>query len=212
MPKRPKDMPAWQDCTWRRIACEKPDCRICGKIMKQRQNHIERGEDPDSMEFVLQDVMEDLQETRDLIQKSAKHMVVDLSNLEDIDMPEPPRPDKYPLYKELMRWRKNVYDSMGKARQSKALWPDTDAARDLAWYANLLPVKTYRLLSDKWEIQNGDDLAKFDYDYTKYVVHECVNILEKSFSSLHTLAPSQKVVFLLLHSQFAYMLKRIKAI
>lgn len=205
-------MPAWQDCTWRRVPCNKADCPMCGRVQRQRQKHIERGEDPDTWEAAMQDVGETFKEVHGLLRKDAKRMGIDLDNLEEVEIPEPPKAGTYPIYNKMMEWRKSVFSLAEEASEWGEAWLESEAGHDLTWYANLLPVKITRALSDKWEMENTDMDMEVDYDYTKYVIGECVKILQQALTTIRNLNPSQAVQFQLLHSQLVQMEEEIKSI
>ena len=61
---------------------------------------------------------------------------------------------------------------------------ESETIKDLSWYSNTFTVKTYRQLCNRWHIKKGDEYGKFDYEYTKYVLEECVRILKKSLSEI----------------------------
>ena len=69
-------MPKWMDCAWRRVACEKDSCPICGRINKDRKRHIEAGEDPDDIGMVFEDVGRTFKETLELIKKDAENLLL----------------------------------------------------------------------------------------------------------------------------------------
>lgn len=175
-------MPEWMDCTWRRVPCGRDDCPICGKINKQRQKHIEKGEDPDDLECVFEDVSEDFKETFKLLEKDAEKMGIDLDNLEEVE--EPPEPEEFELYKKVKEWRDDIMEMIKQGSAEGAAWLETEAGRDLAWYGNTIMAKTYRQLSNRWELDKGGDYAKEDLDYTYYVLEEALKILDKALSDL----------------------------
>lgn len=174
-------MPKWMECTWRRKACEKDECPICGRIKRDRQSHIARGEDPDSMEAALEDVSRSFAETAELLQKEVERMGIDLNNLEDAT--EPPEAETFPLYRQVKHWRDAIFKMLEGLNDQIA---ETEAAKDLAWYTNLTPVKAYRQLCNRWEIENEEDaeLAAPDYNYTRSVLRDCFRIIKYSLATL----------------------------
>jgi hypothetical protein len=202
------EYPAWQECTWRRVPCNKPDCPMCGRIQRQRQKHIDQGEDPDDIEYVMADVKETFKETFELLKKNTKDLNIDFENLDE-DCVSEPEPEEYLIYNNLMEWRRKVYDLANQARSMKAWWVDTDPGKDLTWYANLLPSKVYRLLIDLWEIKNQDQDVKFDYDYTKYVIRECLKSIYQAFEQLAVFDTDKKQPFTNLQKQLKSLEKEI---
>ena len=200
-------MPKWMECTWRRVPCGKDDCPICGRIKKDRQRHIERGEDPDDFENAIEDVGQSFKETLELIKKDAESKGFDITNIQDIQ--EPPEPEKFPLYIKINQWNKKIMALEDAARLSEAFWIYTEAAADLFWYANILTAKTYRQLCNRWHIENGGEYGDFDYQYTGRVLEECLKILKKSLRELIKGNISQKREFDLILSQLLRLEKEI---
>ena len=182
LPKRKFEMPKWMECTWRRVPCGRDDCPICGQIKKDRQKHIEKGENPDSMESAFEDVGRNLKEAISMIKRDVERFGIDITNIEDIK--EPPEPESFPLYKEVKKWEKEVSKIGDEAELSGSWWIHTEAAADLFWYSRTLLAKTYRQLCNRWHIKNGDDYGKFDHKYTRYVLKECLKILKNSLKEL----------------------------
>jgi len=141
------EMPGWMECFWKRKSCGKKGCPVCGRIEKDHEKNIERGENPDEMKFALDDLGKHFKETLDLVKKDAEKMGIDITNIDDIQAP--PEPEK-----------------------------------DLFWYSNTICAKTYRQFCNKWQIEKGDKFGDFDYEYTKYVLSECFDIIQKSISEL----------------------------
>lgn len=177
------EMPGWMDCAWKRIPCGKDECKICGRIKRDRQRHVEAGEDPDDMKCVMEDVGRSFRETFILLEKDAKRLKIDLNKISDTEFEEPPEIEKFPLCLELMAWHREILKIGMKPRHSRSAWIQSEAAWDLFWYANLLPIKTYRQFCSRWEMDRGDDV-EFDYKYTNRVLKESLKILKLSLNNL----------------------------
>lgn len=203
-------VPNFWECGWRRIACGKKICIMCGKISRNRKKHTMKGENPDDLKFVLEDVGSSLAEALLAIKKDAERRGIDLTNIDDIK--EPPRPHKFSLYRKVSNWRNEVSEIFESAEASGSLWIGTEAAADLAWYINTLAAKTYRQLCNQWHIKNGDDYGDFDYEYTKYVLAECVSILNRSLEKLALLSSEQKGDLLLAAAHLYKLEKQISEI
>lgn len=175
-------MPKWMECSWRRVSCGKDNCPICGRIKRDRQRHIERGEDPDDIKSVLEDVSRNFKEVMEMIKRDCEARGIELTNIENVK--EPPGPEEFPFYKKVKEWNKSVMTLGNMAQLSGEFWIQTEEAADLFWYANTLLAKTYRQLCNKWHIKNDDEYGDFDYQYTKYVLKECLKILKKSLKEL----------------------------
>ncbi len=188
-------IPKWWECGWRRTACNKKECILCGKILRDRQRHIDKGDDPDDMKSVMEDVGNSLGEALQMIKKHAESMGIDITNIDDTE--NPPEPKKFPLYRKVDCWRKSIENIVNAAYEANELWFDSVAAADLLWYRHTLAAKTYRQLCNKWHIDRGDEYGDVDYQYTKYVLSECLRILERSLAELSSLASEEKAELML---------------
>ena len=184
------DIPKFWDCGWRRVACGKKNCLLCGKILRDRQKHIDRGEDPDDIKSVFEDVGGSLSEALAMIKKDAESKGIDITNIGGIK--EPPRPGSFPLYRKVSKWRDRVEFISKEAIAAGSFWIETEAAADLLWYRNTLAAKTYWQLCNRWHMDNGDEYGDFDHEYTKYVLGECLLILKRSLRELAALMSEQK--------------------
>jgi hypothetical protein len=198
-------MPEWMDCSWRRLSCDKDSCPICGRIKKDRQKHIELGEDPDSIESAFEDIAGNFKETLKLIKKDCEDKGIELTNVDNIQ--EPPEPEKFPLYNKVNKWRNSVL-SLRESPEDD-IYHHTEAAADLFWYVNTLTAKIYRQLTNKWEIEHGDEYGDIDYEYTGHVIKECLKILKKSLRELSSFNSSQKIGLMLIHDKLLDLEKEI---
>lgn len=194
-------IPKWWECGWRREACNKKSCVLCGRILRDRKKHIARGEDPDDMKSVLEDVGGSFAEALAMIKKDAERLGIEITNIDDIK--EPPEPKKFALYRRVAKWRNAVSEIAERAEASGELWIATEAAADVLWYKNTIAAKTYRQLCNRWHMTHGDEYGDVDYAYTKYVLGECVRILQKSLRELALLASSQKGELMMAAGQLA---------
>ena len=188
-------MPPWMDCTWKRIPCGKNSCPICGTIKKNREEALARGKNPDDMEVVLDELGSTFRKMIKMIKADAKKHGIEISNIEDIK--EPPEPEKFPLYRETEKWRKNVFAVL---HGTDDFWTQTEEAQDLFWYANILAAKTYRQLCNRWHIRQKDSYGGHDHEYTGRVLAEILEILEKSVSRLVPAGSSQKGKLMLIQA------------
>lgn len=200
-------MPKWMECTWRRIPCGKDNCPICGRIKRDRQRHIEKGEDPDDIKSVFEDVGRNLKEALAMIKKDAERMGIDITNIDNIQ--EPPAPEEFPLYNKVKEWHDFVFEIIEEAEKAEDLLLLTEAAQDLSWYSNILLAKVYRQLCNKWYIKNGNDYGEFDYQYTKYVLKECLKILKQSFRELASPYSNREINLILADEELSSLEKKI---
>lgn len=192
--------PKWWDCQWRRVACGKDLCKLCGRLNKRRKYHLEKGEDPDSIESAMSDVHNSFEETFELLHKGAKKFGIDLNNLKEVEEEERPDHETYPIYNHIFAWYKNILKLSKEASSGYQVWLKSEAGQDLLWYPSILLVKTARQLDNIWEDQHGDDHAKVDGEYVRYVLKESVSILKRALTNLANARSSQKVDFtFLLH-------------
>ena len=187
--------PKWWECQWRRVPCGKDSCQLCGRINKQRKQHILKGEDPDSVESMLSDVHDSFAETLVMLRKGAKKFGIDLENLEDGECEEPPDHKYNPICKRLMRFYKTVIKLGNQAQQGYQSWPKTEAGKDLLWYPSMILVKTNRQLDNRWEMGRGEEEAVIDMEYTGYVLRESILILKKALTKLISLRTHQMADF-----------------
>jgi hypothetical protein len=207
LPKEEFEMPKWMECTWRRNPCGRDDCPICGRIKRDRQRHIERGEDPDDMKSVLEDVSQNFKEALLMIKKDAERMGIDITNIDDIQ--EPPKPEEFPLYQTTKKWRDDIFNIVETAQNNEEFWVFTETVQDLTWYANLLTAKVYRQLCNRWHLEKGDDYGEFDYKYTQGIIKESIKILKKSLAELYSYYSGQKVNLMLAYNQLQNLEKEI---
>lgn len=195
-------IPQWWRCQWQRLGCGEDSCRLCGRINRDRRKHMARGEDPDSPEAALADVAGAFHETMTMLRQDAKRRGIDLSHVDEEELREPPEPDTFLLYRQVMRWRKKMSDIVaGVCRSDGDSWTKTEAAKDLGWYGNLLPVKVYRQLCSRWEREHDPaGYSEVDYQYTRYVIGQILVRLKKALARL-TATAENPVLFMLLAAQ-----------
>lgn len=184
-----KKMPKWMECSWRRVACGKQSCPICGRIQQDRLRHIMAGENPDDMKSCLEDVGNNFKEILARIKEDCDKHGIDLTNVDNIN--EPPEPEEFSFYLKIEKWRKSVLDIT--RQPTFEFCAHTEAGQDLLWYVNTLVAKVYRQLCNKWHIKNGDEYGDFDYQYTARVLKECLEILKKSLQELIQGNTAQKI-------------------
>lgn len=198
------DMPDWQDCTWRRVNCQQLSCAMCKREILARQKAIDLGLDPDSMEVALMTAHDSFAEVRELIEKDAERLAIDLDNLDDVEMPDPPKPETYPIYNTLKKWHSDLVDFVSEQSGWGAKWFETEVGKDLLWYKNTLLVKTIRALNGKWESGTGNVDVEPDYLYTRYVIAQCLMILKSAFVELRRDLPDD-ITLMMLHSRLVEM-------
>lgn len=198
-------IPKWWRCQWQRDGCGKDACRLCGRINRDRQKHVARGEDPDSPEAVFEDMAGAFHEVITMITNDAKRRGIDLTLIDtkqDEELRKPPEPDEFFLFRQVMRWRHKMSDIVAGVCQTDGdSWTKTEAAEDLSWYGNLLPAKVYRQLCSRWErVRDTAGYSEVDYQYTRYVIGQILVHLKAALASL-TATATNPVLFMLLAAQ-----------
>lgn len=199
--------PKWMECGWKRVSCGRDDCPLCGQVKKDRQAHIDKGEDPDSLKAVLEDVGLNFKKVLELVKKDAAANGVDISKIEAIK--EPPKPEEFSLYRRAHSWQKYVCAILDDASQNGELWLDTPAGLDLAWYSSILLGKVYRQLSNRWEMEHGDEYGEFDYRYTRNVIKKSLSFINDSFAELVCFETGQSINLMLAQSKLKELEKQI---
>jgi len=154
-------------------------------------------QDPDSMEAAMEDVGAIFDETLSMIKS---HLQAEGIVLEEVDVKEPPGPEEFPLYLKIADWHEQIIKLYQRTAEQTA-WLTTEAGLDLIWYAGTLCAKTYRQLSNRWQLDNWDDYGDADLIYTNLVLAECLNILKQALTELNRDYPNQqdfKLLYLLL--------------
>lgn len=187
------EMPKWMDCSWRRIPCGEDKCPICGRIKKDRQRHIEKGENPDTTESALEDISRNFKEVMEVIREDAKKHGFDIETQDVEEIKEPPRPNEFPIYNKLKNWHHDIYKIADESDATNSTWLFNEAAEDLLWYANTILAKTYRQLCNAWQIERGEEYGDEDHKYTGYVISECLSILKNSLLVLSRMEVEQKL-------------------
>lgn len=180
--KAKSKIPTWMDCAWRRLPCEKEDCPLCSQMTKDREKHIAKGEDPDSMSAALDDVGDYFKKTLKAIKKSAKENGLNLVDVKKLK--EPPEPHAFPVYHKVNNWREGIQNIAENSDDVSSSWLFSEAGEDLLWYSNTLAAKTYRQLTNRWHLEGGSDYGDFDHEYTEYVLNECVQLLKSALGEL----------------------------
>jgi hypothetical protein len=193
--KESDKVPKWMDCSWRRVVCWDKKCPICGRILKMREKHLQKGEDPDDMKAVLEDVGETFRETAAMVSNMAKKHNIDLENLDKEEIEIPPRAHAYPLYREVAKWRTTLVKYIERSHGAGYdAWIHTEDGADILWYMNTLSAKTYRQLCNRWHLEQGDEYGKFDYTYTKRVLSEIIDILVDALGRLGALEGKRRTL------------------
>jgi hypothetical protein len=151
---------------------------------RERGLHLHRGEDPDDPQNVLEDVGNAFRDAMAMIQQRADEMGVDISNLDEVEVNEPPEPNEFALHRRVSKWSDAIEGVFVEAEEKGSFWLYTEAAEDVAWYKNTLCAKTYRQLCNRWHVEQGEEFSEHDYDYTRTVLQECCSLLSKALAEI----------------------------
>lgn len=190
-PKKPP-VPAWMDCVWRRIACGKNSCPICGAPKDEPESDMPLEELWKSLESTENIKKEEMARVSRKMRESGFAFEKIETNRERL-----PQPNEFSFYKKVSKWQRGVFSIMNEAQDLGYLWPYSENAADLFWYANILLAKIYRQLIGQLSID--EKTARYDpeYQYTRYVLGECVGEIKKSLNALSYLHSEQKAELML---------------
>lgn len=194
--------------------CER--CRLANKCVvyadteRKKAEHISKGEDPDDINIVMEDVKKDLEKTMRLLKKISEKEGIDLESLPD---KEALLPDikKHPLNVDCLAYMQKAHvflkklTSVLKAEKNDIfetvrLIPSAeeeishfegiiDHYEVIAWYHTLIPAKIYRALSSKFEavVEKDAELAQINLDDANGSAKVAYFGLKKSIISLQKL-------------------------
>lgn len=141
-------IPPYNYCDYRCERCEYADeCVVYKKDRVRRVEHILRGEDPDDINTVLEDVGKNMEDTMRMIYEQAEEMGIDLDNVVEEDIEEKPDPKEDPLHKLAYRFTLKTHDFLKDVEKKVLITPEIKTYFDeLRWYHTLLSAKLYRAL------------------------------------------------------------------
>lgn len=208
-------MPIWMDCVWKRNSCGKKSCPVCRSVKKaneEKKNSKKMKEEEKELnsEALLDEMNKDLKKIMREIKKDAKRMGFDVEDIEKLK--NPPAPAKFLLYNKTKEWRDLIFSAIKNAVHKQEYWVYTEAFEDLLWYTNLLPVKVYRQLCNKWHLEQGDEYGEYDYKYTKYVLRECSKMIKGSLGTVMSFNAKEKEIFIISAASLMSLEKEIKKI
>ncbi len=196
---RPTDMPAWQDCVWKRQACEQMTCVMCGRrITMERDFMVEEALEQTSIGKAIasaaaSEPKNDRYENAEFWEDDAHHGGFNIGASRQFEAEhevDADGPDwmSYELARQFLEWREKIYGTLPIGSGPFPPWIETEAGRELLWYANLLPIKTGRLHAARHDINRGRAAeAELDYAYTRYVVAQSLLRVIEALSSLRSL-------------------------
>ncbi|MDD5529201.1 MAG: hypothetical protein PHX21_04150 [bacterium] len=186
--------------------CEKctltKKCFLYAKEQKQLAKHKEKGENPNDLNVVMQDIKESFSETLKLLRKDAKKHGIDITALPEVESEEHD-PSGHPLMQTaktylklshsfLEKLRKIIQEEGGDLIERTEIIPS--AANDIGtlrqivssydvilWYHALISVKIHRALQDKMD---ADEFSQTDADASAKIAY--IGVM-KSMDALKTI-------------------------
>lgn len=143
-------------------------CKVYQDDLNRNLQHISNGKDPYDMTVALEDVKENFEKTKELIQKWAKEENVDLTQIDDSNYEEQRRKERqlleHPLYKLAVRYSKEANAFLKETfYDSQMVEPELiDDYETVSWYHTLLPTKVNRFLCDIYARDDEDDFGLYD--------------------------------------------------
>lgn len=185
--------PEWMDCVWRRVSCNKKTCPICCVH-----------DEVDTEDFASFAELWKLLENEEGVEKGtvariSRRVRESGFSLEKVstDNFRLPHPDEFPFYRKVRSWQRSVFVIMNEAQDLGYLWPYSESAANLFWYANILLSKVYLQLVSHASIGKGVSKKDSDHNYTQYVLGECVGEIKQSLHDLAYLSSEQKAELML---------------
>lgn len=172
-------------CDYRCERCEDAnDCMLYKQERASRFKHVLKGEDPDDMKVVMQDVGENLCDAFAKIRQFAEEEGIDLMPSPEIDAEyerEKERTEYHPLYKKGCEFYERCGKFIETCNKMLVITPEIQGFfDDLKWNRNLIPPKTARalpLVDD--EVENED---------SRKTAELIIRILERCIESLKKIA------------------------
>jgi hypothetical protein len=201
------EIPRYNYCDYRCEECDyAKECRVYREDVETKKKHVERGEDPNDMDIVMQDLAESFKKTRELLGKSAKKWGIDLEKVvreaPEIEMVEP---ETFPLYRLAHSFTMSVHEFLGKVREEYLHEEMIKDFEDLQWHHTLVSVKLARAFSSKHDEICDDELNQQDAMLSASVSMRSANKCEGALNNMIDELPG-------LFSEVADLLSTLKEI
>jgi hypothetical protein len=180
---RPKEIPLWEDCQWKRDACNKDSCPFCGKINKLTESRLKTVENKKENKANFEELGKTFDDVVNLFRSDAKRLGIDLdAGTFDESIPFP---EDYSICRKLINWQQGIYDIASESDDIFDIWLHSDAGKNLLWYSNTIISKTYRQLLSIDRMRTEKNLTlKLDFKYTAYILNEVIKIIDDSLEKL----------------------------
>lgn len=181
--KRPDDIPPYNYCDYRCEECEYMEtCKVYQKDRERRLMHQLKGEDPDDMRVVMEDVKESFEEAMDMLRNQAEELGIDLNDISDDEARQPPEPEVFPLYRQSHEFTLKSHDLLKRLRETGFSEPSLKEEVDnFSWHHTVVSAKLARALTGKWE---GDDFSMEDATMSAQVALRSVCFCEGALKKM----------------------------
>ncbi|OGK14244.1 hypothetical protein A3B40_04430 [Candidatus Roizmanbacteria bacterium RIFCSPLOWO2_01_FULL_37_16] len=139
-------------------------CKICDDELKRDMLYKKAGKNPNDWNNVFKDVVESLAKVRKMLEKDAKRLGIDLSNLPD-DYDEGPEPESYPIYRLIRKYGDRVekiikmFEAVPIDADEKLIKKALEALSHSRYY---ICAKIARTLNSRYEEQKDPEDDLFD--------------------------------------------------
>lgn len=155
-------------------------CRVFLNEQKSRKKFLKQGKDPDSIESSFAMIKESFEKTRKLIEKDAKRLGINLSEIKDSDYHLPPEPEQFPLYNLVSKFSERL-EKILKDLEMIPLEADVELVLEnreiISYYRFLIMGKVYRALTSRIEEEKDKDDLTFDAQTSAFIaIHGLMSI------------------------------------
>lgn len=180
-------------------------CFLYHQESNRRVEHIKRGEDPDDMDIVIQDVQKSFQDAIEMLEEIAQERGIDLDSI-DVESVSPPDLSEHPLHIKAREYTDAAHDFLEKLRNiinqeveeintdrvtrllkgAETIDEIKECYEVISWYHIFISAKIYRALSSKMEAETEEDeeLAGYSWDDANGSAKVVREALVKSMNAL----------------------------
>lgn len=190
--KKKNAIPTWMDCVWRRIPCGKESCPICSVPKSEADTSP-------SVDELWKSLEEGNELQKNDLARLSRRMWEAGFAFEKVESKQarPPEPHAFAFYRKIRHWQQSLFGIINEAQDLGYLWPYSEASADIFWYANVLLAKVYRQLIAQKSISKSIHSRDPEYQYTQYILEECVGTIKKALHELSYLQSDQKAELIL---------------
>lgn len=191
--------PPFNYCDYRCDRCaETENCRVYKEEQESLLDHYLKGEDPNDMKVVLEDVHRSFEKTMKMLREMAEKEGIDLEEIKEEEASEV-KPDDYLIFRIAHDYFKTAHDFI---KQFKGVSIPESIERDfedLVWYHTLIPAKVGRLVSG-FEDEIDDDVQRIEEEGTLKVINASIDTSRSALKNMINDLPDQLQVLAKLNS------------